>query len=784
MTELLAHTSGRADAIAHLDRTIESSWDELEAALEGHDSFDALAFLRMVAGPWDFSDVRESDSRVETSQAAQDVVGLVLLGMGLPRKPLTGENSGQPDLGKLMGCAGAVIDAASVRALLIGDSVQQPLGSLAGRFLGYELSVRGRQYQSVAEAMNTELFNDPSVTALVSASLGFTLDDARALRDAAVDLLNERFFGARDRSGDLVVRSGGGDLGASDREQLRSDMNLMLNECRLFGAVTASDVADHAGLPEATVRNVLDVFSSKRAASDAADLRYAFVEGRKVSPGGCIADGDEYLILNGFLGEDELRRGIERAMIAAGQGGGLAARAWAKYNRRRAVFSESKAAKAMGLLLAGSPATWCGQKYLGPESLADSGHFGRNADLSGVESREYESDLLVVVDGVALCVEVKAGSLTEKARAGNAKRLATDLEKTLQEGSDQAGRLAHLIGRNEGVWTIDGKWIDLSAVQEIHSIIVMLDDMGPLSLSMNDLATKGVIQSSEIPWIVSMHDLTVLSRVVERPAHFLEYVRRRRGRRLATMVSGADELDLFMWFLSGGMYFELDPSDVAAQLPIEVPEDLHRRRAFDEQVEVRMGTLTDPLDAWFYWTEGLSDTEVPKPTRREEHWVEDFLSASQQSKSPGWLRFGADLVGLSGPAQQSLGREIKAMCRRSRGGERERSLTTHGTTSEGPWLLTACAVPAGVDIDHVPDYVSAKQYQTAASRSMVLLYRTDGRLYGSRFIGHPEVRTVARDAEMEIAPLRSLARTFATVPPSAKRATRQLRGKRSGRKRR
>ena len=37
------------------------------------------------------------------------------------------------------------------------------------------------------------------------------------------------------------------------------------------------------------------------------------------------------------------------------------------------------------------------------------------------------------------------------------------------------------------------------------------------------------------------------------------------------MVSGADELDVLLWFLDGGMYFDPDPEDVAQQLPIDKP---------------------------------------------------------------------------------------------------------------------------------------------------------------------------------------------------------------------
>lgn len=182
--------------------------------------------------------------------------------------------------------------------------------------------------------------------------------------------------------------------------------------------------------------------------------------------------------------------------------------------------------------------------------------------------------------------------------------------------------------------------------------------------------------------------------------------------------------------------------------------------------------MTSCAAAWS--AEGLSQIPAPKPSRQKKPWVEAFLSASEQSESPGWLRFGADLVGLRGSAQQNIGRDLKAQCRAARGGDRERSLTTHGSTSVGSWLLTAAAVPKGAETDHLPRYMDAKQYQTQASRSMLLLYGIDGTLFGSRFCGDPETRSAERDAEISVTPLRSLASTFGILPRSARRRTKQL----------
>lgn len=770
------------DVLAHLDRQIETARTKLERCLKGHDSFDALAFLRFAAGPLDFTSFKESETLIETSQTVQDVIALTFLGMGLPRTPLTGENSGQPDLGEAVTQAAQIIRAANAKAMIRGHRLKEPLGPLAGDFLAYELSVRGRQYTSIAAELNTDLLEDQSVESIIADTLGFTLQEVRDVREAAVTLLNERFFGARDRVGDAA--QAGSKVDSIDRDSFLADMNLMLNECRLFGAVAPSDVAARAGIAVDRVITVLDFFSARRSQDGAPHPVTEFASGRVPTPWGAIADDDGYLLLNGFLGEDELRRDIERGLKAASRAGGSSAKAWVKYDRRRAAFSEATAANTFATLLGGTQPVLQGQHYVGPEDLADVAMFCQESDLEAHRGRDYESDALFVIDGVAVCVEVKAGAVTEKSRSGHAQRLASDLEKTLKQGNEQAQRLVELIRTNRGVWTADGQWVDLSAVSEIHSVLVMLDDMGPLSLSMNELAQKGIITSTEVPWIVSLHDLVVISRVFDHPAQFLDFLRRRRGRKLATMLSAADELDVLMWFLDGGMYFDPDPVDVAAQLPIDRPIKKSDQRRFDDQPRVRLGTLTDPLDAWMYGQEGLSQVIAPKPTRREAPWVEEFLGSSERSQASGWLRFGADLVGLGGQAQRRIGRDLKEQCRNARGGVRERSLTTHGTTAVGSWLLTAAAIPPGAETGHLPEYIDAKQYQTHSSCSMLLLYRTDGRLFGSRFRGEPEPRSAERDAEIAISPLHSLASTFTTVPPSARRRTKQLRGKNTKRKRR
>lgn len=169
----LAHTASNVDdLLTYLGEAIESARVALEECLRGYDSFDTLAFLRFAAAPRDFSEVRESESRVETSQAARDVIALTLLGMGLPRQPLTGENSGQPDAKKALGRAAEIVKAAGTRAVVQGQRIDQPLGALSGEFMGYELSVRGRQHRLDGSAKMKPSCHADEVTEHIVAPVG------------------------------------------------------------------------------------------------------------------------------------------------------------------------------------------------------------------------------------------------------------------------------------------------------------------------------------------------------------------------------------------------------------------------------------------------------------------------------------------------------------------------------------------------------------------------------------------------------------------------------------
>jgi hypothetical protein len=128
-----------------------------------------------------------------------------------------------------------------------------------------------------------------------------------------------------------------------------------------------------------------------------------------------------------------------------------------------------------------------------------------------------------------------------------------------------------------------------------------LDYFGPLGVALGDLADSKLVGEGGVPWIASIHDLDVISKLIDRPTEFLLYLRRRTDSGVAQHYRGSDELDLLMLFMDGGLYVEDDPDEIyrlhpRASPPTRTARDRHERAAQPTLI----GTFTDPLDAWMY----------------------------------------------------------------------------------------------------------------------------------------------------------------------------------------
>lgn len=384
------------------------------------------------------------------------------------------------------------------------------------------------------------------------------------------------------------------------------------------------------------------------------------------------------------------------------------------------------------------------------------------------------------MDGVALCVEVKAGDLRPRTRQGGVSQLGGDLDKTIKDAAAQADRLRSLITAHHGLWRDTGQWLDLGDVQEIYSLVVCLDDLGSLALSTAELVRAGVLPQAHLPWVVSVHDLLVTQHVLDRPEHFLTYLRRRTNRDAALWITGSDELDILMWFVCGGFYFVPDPDRIHAQHPGSRPPTARMRKEYRDQGRTIVGTMTDPLDAHYYYLDGSSSepAECPRRAARPE-CLRKVTEAMANVGAPGWWRVGSDLDGYSTASQNQMAANIEATLASSRADGGFHTFTTGGTDDTGRWIYIFATGPDTSDNrEHLEQYLRAKKHQDHADRALGVHLSESGSPGRTLWLAHPPEDDPELDALARAMRLIPPDRAPTAIPPKAKPKRRRKRNRR------
>lgn len=708
-------------------------------ACQDCDAFDIIELLRLREFP--IAPVAALEPGYDGSAAIIELVSLVLLTRGQrmvgarPRED-TRPHELVPDLhdraGRLIRLAAFRTQAAAyVRG---GDAVAR----LSADYQSYFVGVRGMRYESVQETHDQALFDRPEIGRLLRHHLGFTYTEFVVVRDAIQDRYSSAMNRRRDTVAALMTAS------ESERRELTSDegdeFRTAMIELMFLPAERASfsahEISTISDLALDTVEAVLAAFSidfdNTRAAPD---VIMDFLRGRNPLSRTCLMrSGDHHLMTSNQIGSDSFRAIVESALKAL-------PKAWQRYDRSRTIVSESLSVRALERVLK-APALATNLKYLAPGLGIGSEFLSSDCATPLIGGVPVESDALFVLDDVAVCVEVKGRSIADAAKRGDLARLSTEVHNIMGSGAFQARRLEMLIRANGGVWREDGTWFDLSAVREVRTVVIGLDAFGPLSIGLGDLAETSMIGDGPFPWIASVHDLEVISKVIDRPAEFLLYLRRRTDSGVATYFRALDELDLFMLFMEGGLYVEPDPDEIRQTHSRATPtKSQSRKRHRADARPTFVGTHTDPLDAWMYWIEGSSLYEADKPVRNTHPTATRLVDFLADEHKPGWLRFGADLLALSGNAQKKLGLSIQQLvARTSTDGE----IHTLFHSFAGLWghpTLFVGTVPTeeltARSAAHLHAYMLAKKHQVQSDRSLGLLLDNQADIIAVAYLNNP-----------------------------------------------
>ncbi|MEI2650950.1 MAG: hypothetical protein V9G12_02020 [Microthrixaceae bacterium] len=132
-----------------------------------------------------------------------------------------------------------------------------------------------------------------------------------------------------------------------------------------------------------------------------------------------------------------------------------------------------------------------------------------------------------------------------------------------------------------------------------------------------------------------------------------------------------------------------------------------------------------------YWLEG-SAPEAAKPTFNVDERAGRLVDLLARVEAPGWFRLGADLLNLSGDAQQKVTGYFDELLEASRvdGGYHE--IATGFAGCYGYPTLFAAVTPRGGSPDEAGKrlslYMAAKKHQLQSDRSLGLLFDPSGTL--------------------------------------------------------
>jgi hypothetical protein len=397
-----------------------------------------------------------------------------------------------------------------------------------------------------------------------------------------------------------------------------------------------------------------------------------------------------------------------------------------------------------------------------------------------------EGDALFVIDDVAVVVEVKGKSIADQARRGDVRRLGNDLKATLGDGARQATRIRELLETNRGIWESPTRWLDLSGIREVRTLVVVLDDIGPLGTNLADLQHAGILPHDRPPLILSLHDLAVIAEIGERPSEFLLYLRRRTDSPVTAYYRALDELDLYMLFLAADLYVEDDPDEIKAAYPAAPPATKAERRRHQRSA---VGTIVSDncveLTAWMNRDRLPVGEHVAKPTMNAPAEMLELIDQISASARPGWFRCCADLLALSGEAQLGLLSTIKKCASATR---RDHSYHDAVAGYAGTWGFSTVFLathPAGTALVEAKKrlqlYAEAKQYQLQADRAYGWVFDENGSLEDTFYLNSVTSSDPTLDRIVEEMNLRPAGKRIPPVPPSARRATKRIQKKRKRR---
>lgn len=509
---------------------------------------------------------------------------------------------------------------------------------------------------------------------------GFTPDDARNVVAAICEFLNDKLL-----------------------ETLKGMKGLPPEKWSVLAGFqfTAADITAKSGLPETTVKAVVDAFTCPE------DGNPAFTSLNEFNAANAFpilnADGDNRILF--------LYVSLTEALYETPFYWMNADKAYANTAMtNRGAFTEEFCAARL-------------ERVFGPDRVF------RNVDIWESSARKKklgEIDTLALIGDRAIVVQAKSKKLTLAARKGNDQQLQTDFKAAVQDACDQAVACSqYLLAGTSFLADNSGKAIKPRvALKKIHPACVVSDHYPALSFQAQQFLSFKATNNIEQPLVCDVFFIDVVTEFLETPLRLLSYLELRA--QAADNISLSHEIVALGYHLRQNLWLG-DYDFIALEDDISV------------DVDIAMAARRD----------GISGERNPPGilTHLKGTAVGRIIEEIENRSEPGAIATGLELLKLSGKSANDLSRMIDKITVDA-AQDRKPHDATMAIGEAGSGITVHCnALPDGIAGASLERHCERRKYSTKANVWFGLVIRPfDGAVRFGLMLDYPWKQDAAMDA--------------------------------------
>ncbi len=259
-------------------------------------------------------------------------------------------------------------------------------------------------------------------------------------------------------------------------------------------------------------------------------------------------------------------------------------------------------------------------------------------------NKDFENDLIVLIEDFAIIVECKSGTISPPARRGAPDRLFKTLQELIIAPSQQAIRFESYLKQNREIHEFRTKTgianiVDSTKIKYYVPLGITLSNLGSIGCNLKKLIRAKItdLKLGELAPSISLTDLEVIFEILTLKSEKIHYLSRRREVDAHLNFQG-DEMDLFGFYLENG--FNIGEAE------------------YNESGYIDLTLKSKEIDPYFVGKQ--RGKKIKKPSLRKTKYWNDILN-TLECRSQNWLMASYILLNLPKEDQIQFQKNLKLL---------------------------------------------------------------------------------------------------------------------------